>query len=106
MNVDTLILLALLTVGFWFWSASRVRAEAALASARQVCAAAGVQLLDGSVVFIGLRPFRSRSGWSWRWRYRYEYSNDGIGRRTGLIAVVGREVDYVSLPEGAGRELI
>lgn len=106
MSVDTLIFLAVVTVGFWFWSASRARAETALAAARQLCANAGVQLLDGSVVFTGLRPFKARSGWGWRWRYRYEYSSDGVGRRAGIIAVVGHDTEYASLPESPGRQLI
>lgn len=98
MTVDTLIFLMAATVAFWLWSAGGIRAEVALAATRELCARAGVQLLDGSVVFIGLRPVRTRAGLSWRWRYRYEYSADGVSRSHGTISVIGRQVDQATLP--------
>ncbi len=98
MTIDTLIFLMAATLAFWFWSAGGIRAAVALAAARELCARAGVQLLDGSVVFIGLRPVRSRTGLNWRWRYRYEYSADGISRSHGTISVIGRHVDQATLP--------
>ncbi len=103
MPVETLFFLFFATVLFWFWSASRARAETALAVARNLCARAGVQLLDGSVVFIGLRPVRGRSGFAWRWRYRYEYSSDAINRSLGTISIVGRDADHATLPEAAAQ---
>ena len=101
MPVETLVFLFIATVLFWLWSASRARAETALAVARNLCARAGVQLLDGSVVFIGLRPARTRNGLVWRWRYRYEYSSDSVNRSLGTISIVGREADHATLPETA-----
>lgn len=99
MPIETVIFLFVATLGFWLWSASRARAETALAVARGLCARAGVQLLDGGVVFIGLKPVRSHNGWGWRWRYRYEYSSDAVSRSVGTISVVGREADHATLPE-------
>jgi len=101
MTVQTLIFLFAATVLFWFWSTSRERAETALTVARNLCARAGVQLLDGSVVFIGLRLGRGRGGLAWRWRYRYEYSSDAVNRSAGMISIIGREADYATLPETA-----
>ena len=98
MTLETLLFLIVATLAFWIWSAGGVRAEAALAAARSLCARAGVQLLDGSVVFVGLRPVRSHRGINWRWRDRYEYSNDGINRASGTISVIGRHVDQATLP--------
>ena len=100
MTIETLLFLFAATLLYWLWSASGVRAETALAAARALCTRAGVQLLDGSVVFIGLRPSRARGGLRWRWRYRYEDSNDGVNRTCGTISVIGRSLDQASLPVG------
>lgn len=84
------------------WSESRAAAERARAHGREACAAAGVQWLDQNVMLtrIGLR--RAADG---RLRvlrhYRFDYSLQGDDRHQGSMALLGRELQWISAPSRA-----
>jgi hypothetical protein len=81
------------------WSEARAAAEQARAHGREACANAGVQWLDQNVMLtrIGLR--RASDG---RLRvlrhYRFDYSTHGADRHQGSLALLGRELQWISAP--------
>lgn len=96
MTDQLLALIIVLGVG-WFWlDAARAR-EMAVGLAQRACKERGVQLLDQAVALrrLGLR-WRS-SGLRIRRVYRFEFSEEGIGRRTGYLVLLGLELVDLSL---------
>jgi hypothetical protein len=80
------------------WRAHVEARGIAFAAAHEACADAGLQLLDGTVVF---RSWRAARGGGWRialYRtYLFDYSDDGASRRQGFVILRGREIDSVGL---------
>lgn len=110
----TLVLLLLLMVAVWLWSDGLRARELALAAGARACRELDVQHLDQTVVLRRLALGRTRSGRVAILRaFGFEFTTDGVGRRQGLVVVVGRHVDslQMDLPEGrtildaAGRPL-
>jgi hypothetical protein len=81
----------------WFWlDASRAR-EMAVGLAQSACRERGVQLLDQAVA---LRRFGLRwrtQGLRIRRVYRFEFSEEGIGRRSGYLVLLGLHLVDLSL---------
>lgn len=81
------------------WSEARAAADQARVHGREACASAGVQWLDQNVMLtrIGLR--RASDG---RLRilrhYRFDYSLHGDDRHQGSLALLGRELQWISAP--------
>lgn len=98
----TLILLILIGAFVLFWSASRDAAEIARAHARDACRRQQVQLLDQSVA---LRQLRMRRGEDGRMRlqrhYQFAYSARGDDRQHGELALLGRDLLWISEPQPA-----
>lgn len=84
------------------WSEARAAADQARQHGRAACAAAGVQWLDQNVMLtrIGLR--RAGDG---RLRvlrhYRFDYSLRGDDRQQGHLALLGRDLQWISAPSAA-----
>ena len=82
------------------WSGARAAAELAAAYGREACARAGVQWLDQSVHLVKLALKRAPDG---RLRvqrtYRFEYSSRGDDRRAGSLALLGRDLQWISEPD-------
>jgi hypothetical protein len=83
------------------WSSARAAAELAAAYGREACARAGVQWLDHSVMLVKFGWKRASDG---RLRvqrtYRFEYSVQGDDRHAGSLALLGRELQWISEPAG------
>lgn len=98
----TLILLLLIGAFVLFWSAARDAAESARRHARLACQRGGVQLLDQSVA---LRQLRMRRGDDGRMRllrtYQFAYSARGDDRQLGELALLGRDLLWISEPGAA-----
>lgn len=94
-----LIVLVVLGTLALLWSEARAAAELAAAYGREACARAGVQWLDHSVALVKLAFKRASDG---RLRvqrtYRFEYSVQGDDRHTGSLALLGRELQWISEP--------
>lgn len=89
-------LLAVLGIG-WFWlNAARAR-EMAVGLAQRACKERGVQLLDQAVALrrLGLR-WRAQ-GLRIRRVYRFDFSEEGVGRRTGYLVLLGLQLVDLSL---------
>ena len=97
-----LFLCMLAVAGLWL-GAMRSR-ERALAAARRICAAHGVQLLDETVGLSGLRLRRHHGMLELMLRYGFEVSLDGCDRRPGHLWMAGGRVARVATnwtPPGA-----
>lgn len=76
-----------------FWSAHRAASEAAVRIGRNACRAAGVQWLDESVQFSGMRLCRHDNGrLGMERRFHFDYSRSGDDRHRGRIVMLGREL--------------
>ena len=80
------------------WHASVAARAVANAAAHEACERAGLQLLDGTVVFKSWRAGRGPGGGPALVRtYLFDYSDDGATRRQGFVILRGRSVDVVGL---------
>jgi len=75
--------------GGWLWSDSMRAREIALASCRDACHRAGLQLLDDTVSMASLRPMRDANGRvALRRVYIFEFTDTGDNRRHGSVIVM------------------
>lgn len=82
-------LLVAVIAGTWFWFDSMQAREAALASSRDACSRAGLQLLDDTVALASLRLVRDQRGKvALRRVYIFEFTDTGDNRRQGSVVVV------------------
>lgn len=95
----------LLLMAGWFWLDSLKKRELAVATAKQKCAQAGVQLLDETVSLAQLR-FRRDGNQQLRFyrKYAFEFSDNGDNRLTGNVILLGDRVQGVDLILPAGPE--
>jgi Protein of unknown function (DUF3301) len=97
--IEAMILFVLTGACALFWQdALRARDRAVLA-ARQLCANAGVQLLDQSVSLKRLALVRRRSGGvGLRRQYSFEVSTNGSDRHRGSLYFEAGRLENFSLP--------
>jgi uncharacterized protein DUF3301 len=82
------MLIALLAVA-WLWHDNMQAREVAIASSRNACLRAGLQLLDDTVALASLRPARDARGRvALRRVYVFEFTDTGDNRRHGTVVVV------------------
>jgi hypothetical protein len=95
------VILALVLAVLYFNDAWRSM-ERVRKVARDVCARAGVQFLDSSIIQTGVRIERGGAGLLLVRRYRFEFATDGSTRHVGEITLRGRRVQVASmeLPDG------
>lgn len=99
-------LLALIAFGLiaLFWSEARAAAELARGYGREACISAGVQWLDQSVMLTRMALRRAADGRLRVWRqYRFDYSWHGDDRQHGSLALLGRELQWISAPQAEPR---
>ena len=92
--VTTLLLLAAI---IWFWLDSARAREIATGICSAACKQRDVQFLDQTVALrkIGLRW--TRNGIRFRRVFRFDFSEEGAGRRSGHIVLVGIQMEEFSL---------
>jgi Protein of unknown function (DUF3301) len=80
------------------WKANAEARAIANDAAHGACREAGVQLLDGTVVFRSWRLARGRDDRLGLQRhYVFDYSDDGVSRRQGFVTLRGRDVELLGL---------
>jgi Protein of unknown function (DUF3301) len=81
----------------WFWLDSLRTREIATGICQSVCQRRQVQFLDQTVALrrVGLRW--PRQGLRLRRVYRFDFSEEGVGRRTGYLVMVGMDLQEISL---------
>lgn len=80
----------------WLWLDSLRAREIALGICQAACDRRDLQLLDQTIALrrIGVRP--TRAGLRLRRVYRFDYSEEGIGRHTGHLVLVGLNLEEIS----------
>lgn len=90
--------LASLLAGIWFWLDTLKAREACVQAAREACDAEGWLLLDDTVAGRSIALARDDEGRLKLHRvYAFEFSDTGDNRRSGSIALLGQEVELLSL---------
>jgi hypothetical protein len=93
---NLLAILTLLLLG-WFWLDSLRARELAIGICRAACERSGLQFLDQTVALRRLTLRRTPAGLRLRRVYKFDFSEEGIGRRSGHLALVGLELEELSL---------
>lgn len=102
-TVLTILLLAMLLGGAWFWSDSLKARERMLETCARLCRESGRQFLDETVTLVGLHIGRSTTGWpEFTRRYVFDFSGTGKDRWQGRAILAGQRVIAVQFdhPEG------
>ena len=89
------ILIPLLLFLFWLDSA-RAR-ELATAISDAACGKRGLQFLDQTVALTRISPCWTGRGIRMRRTYRFDFSEEGVGRRTGHVTMLGIHLEEFSL---------
>jgi hypothetical protein len=98
LDFASLLLLAVLGFGSWFWLHSIRILEIAREAGRQACNRMDVQFLDDTVASTKLRLARDRNGRRiLRRTYRFEFSETGNSRREGEVVMLGERVERVAM---------
>ena len=98
MALSETFFLLLAAAAAWFWFDSLKAREIAVQAAAAACADEGWQFLDDTVAGRSLRLARDEGG---RLRLRrifaFEFSDNGDNRRSGSVAMLGHEVEWLNL---------
>jgi hypothetical protein len=87
----------------WLWFDSLKAREAAVRSARSICAAEGLMLLDDTVSIAGLKPARDDEGrFTLQRAYDFEYSDTGNNRLKGNLVMQGHRLVLLNIGERPG----
>jgi hypothetical protein len=81
----------------WFWLDSLRAREIATGICRAACERRNVQFLDQTVALSRLGIRWPAQGMRFRRVYRFDFSEEGIGRRTGHLILLGQELEEISL---------
>ena len=93
-NLNIFLLLMLLA---WFWLSNlRVR-EIATGISKAACSQRGVQFLDQTVSLRKMSLSWLSTGLKMRRVYRFDYSEEGEGRHTGHITMLGMDLVEISM---------
>jgi len=94
----SLLLLAVLGLGFWFWLHSIRILEIAREAGRRACAREDLQFLDDTVASTRLALARDMNGRRiLRRTYRFEFTETGNSRREGEVIMLGERVESVTM---------
>ena len=98
MDFASLLVLAVLGLGVWFWLHSIRILEIARNAGKQACMKMDVQFLDDTVAGTKLALARDNSGRRvLRRSYRFEFSETGDSRRVGEVVMLGDRVERVAM---------
>lgn len=98
MDFASLLVLAVLGLGVWFWLHSIRILEIARDAGKQACMKMDVQFLDDTVAGTKLALARDNNGRRvLRRTYRFEFSETGNSRREGEVVMLGDRVERVAM---------
>jgi hypothetical protein len=98
MDFASLMVLAVLGAGGWFWLHSMRILEIAREAGRQTCNRMNVQFLDDTVAGTRLQLARDKHGRRiLRRTYRFEFTETGDSRREGEVVMLGDRVESVTM---------
>lgn len=91
----TLLSLAALGAIALLWLDGARAREFALGLVAELCQRRDVQLLDGTVALARMGIRRTTSGLRIRRMFRFDFSEEGVGRRTGYLLLLGVDVERI-----------
>lgn len=91
----TLLSLAALGAIALLWLDGARAREFALGLVAELCQRRDLQLLDGTVALARMGARWTPSGLRIRRMFRFEFSEEGVGRRTGYLLLLGSDVERV-----------
>ena len=92
--IGTLLIIAAIV---WFWLDSARAREIATAVSNTACKKRGLQFLDQTVALRKLGIRWTRDGIRIRRVFRFDFSEEGAGRRSGHIILIGIQMEEFSL---------
>jgi len=95
--MDNLLAIVGLALLGWFWLDSLRARELATGIARAACTQRGLQFLDHTVALHHLRVRRTPQGLRWRRVYRFDFSEEGVGRQTGYLVLIGQHLMEINV---------
>jgi hypothetical protein len=95
--MDNLLALSALILLGWFWLDSLRAREIATGIGRAACERRNLQFLDQTVSLYRLGVRRRADQLRWRRVYRFDFSEEGVGRHTGYLILVGLELEELTL---------
>jgi hypothetical protein len=90
------IIIIALAIG-WFWLDSLRAREIATGICRAACEQRQLQFLDQTVALRRIGVRWPPQGLRFRRVYRFDYSEEGTGRRTGHLVMLGLNLEELSL---------
>ena len=81
----------------WFWLDSLRTREIAIGICRAACERSRVQFLDQTVALRRLGLRWTPQGVRFRRIFLFDYSEEGTGRRTGYLIMLGQDLEEISL---------
>jgi len=94
---EALGIAVMLAAAALFLDSLRVR-ETAIGIAREACRQHGLQFLDYTVQRARVRLSRDAAGHTrLRRTYLFDFSDDGVGRRSGSVVMLGSELESLQL---------
>ena len=93
--METVGLLFLIALVVLAWSKNTGVRERATAACRKACRTYDMQMLDGTVGLSSMSISRLYGGLRWRRSYSFTFSRDGFSRESGMITMVGDEVETI-----------
>jgi len=95
--METIPIILLIAAIGWFWLDSLRAREIALGICQAACEQRHVQFLDQTVALRRLSVRWPPQGLRFRRVYRFDYSEEGVGRRTGSLVMLGLDLVEISL---------
>jgi hypothetical protein len=95
--MSSLMVLLLFAGLIWFWLDSARARELAIGICQEACKQRELQFLDQTVALSRLGLRWTDRGLRLRRRFRFEYSEEGVGRHTGHVTLVGIGLEEFSL---------
>lgn len=81
----------------WFWLDSLRAREIATGVCRSACERRNIQFLDQTVALRRLGLRWPPQGLRFRRVYRFDFSEEGTGRRSGYLVMLGQNLQEISL---------
>ena len=95
--MSTISGILLIAVLVWFWLDSARAREIATGICETACRQRQLQFLDQTVALSRIGPRWTNQGIRVRRVFRFDYSEQGFGRRSGHITMLGTAMDEFSL---------
>jgi len=95
--MSTLLGISIPLLLFWFWLDSARARELATAISDAACRERGLQFLDQTVALTRISLRWTSQGIRMRRTFRFDFSEEGVGRRTGHVTMLGIQLEEFSL---------